>query len=322
MTRAEKSLFCFGYGYSCNFLGRALEQLPTQWELQGTTRDEERYRELKSHGVRPYLFNRHTPLPDAAYIMRNTTHLLISTPPDDDGDPSFIAHADTIKNLPNLEWIGYLSTTGVYGDRDGRSVDETAGVAPTSKRGTRRIKAEEQWLSLYKQYGLPVHIFRLAGIYGPGRCALDSVRAGIARRIHKRGHAFGRIHVEDIAGILMRSFCKPTPGEIFNVCDDLPAPSHSVIEYACDLLGQSPPPMIEFEDANLAPMTRSFYADNRRVRNHKVKDVLGLDLKYPDYKAGLQGCLDFENLTQQKSNSKADDDGKAGTAIPAIFKRN
>lgn len=290
----EKKLFCFGYGYTCDYLGYELEQRGG-WKISGTTRDPERQRALKERGIGSYIFDYEHPLADPLFFMEGATHLLISTPPDDEGDPAFLVHAHDILQIPTLEWIGYLSTTGVYGDRGGGDVDETSSIQPTSRRGTRRAKAEEQWLSLAEANNLPVHIFRLAGIYGPGRSALDSVRAGVARRINKPGHAFGRIHVEDIVNTLLASFKNPSPGEIYNVIDDMPAPSHEVIEYACNLLGRPPPPLIDFDEADLAPITRSFYMDNRRVKNHKIRNELGVNLKYPDYKAGLDGCLEAEN---------------------------
>lgn len=285
-------LFCFGYGYSAHYLGEALKKNNEQWRLSGTTRDKNRARALKQKSVNVHEFKRQTPLLDATSTLKSVTHLLISTPPDDDGDPAYLSHAIDIAKMPALKWVGYLSTTGIYGDRGGRWVNEKSGVTPTSRRGSRRAKAEEQWLSLHKTANLPVHIFRLAGIYGPNRSALDSVQAGIARRIYKPDHSFGRIHVEDIARILIQSFHSPAPGNIYNVCDDLPAPSHLVIEHACTLLNITPPPLIPFEDANLAPMTRSFYSENRRVRNDKIKCDLGVELKYKDYKLGLKGCLD------------------------------
>ncbi len=299
MPNQPLKLFCFGYGYCCDYLGHALSQLPREWEISGTTRDSERRSTLNERGVKAHLFDRQHPLVDPDFLLSETTHLLISTPPDDDGDPSFLIHGQDIAKLKNLQWVGYISTTGVYGDRDGRHTDETTETNPTSRRGSRRARAEEQWMSLHHQYGLPVHIFRLAGIYGPGRSALDSVRAGIARRINKKGHAFGRIHVEDIVGGLLHSFRQPTPGEIYNLCDGTPAPSHEVIAYACELLGKPPPPMIDFEDANLAPMTRSFYLENRRVSSQKIKETLGMTFKYPDFKAGLRGCLEAEQYAAQ-----------------------
>lgn len=298
MTGTNK-LFCFGYGYSCDYLGYALEQSsehsPAHWDLCGTSRNEERVAVLKQRGISAHLFDADHPLSDPLYFMDGVTHLLISTPPDDHGDPVFLAHAQEILKIPTLKWVGYLSTTGVYGDRNGEEVNEDSEIRPTSKRGSRRAKAEEQWMSLFKQHNLPLHIFRLSGIYGPGRSALDTVRAGIARRINKPGHAFGRIHVEDIAQILMASMQNPQPGEIYNVCDNTPAPSHKVIEYACDLLRRPPPPMVDFEDADLAPMTRSFYSENRRIRNDKIKQKLGVILKYPSYKEGLDACLEAED---------------------------
>ncbi len=314
MSDNTKKLFCFGYGYSCERLGQALNQLPSEWKISGTTRDDDRYNQLKEIGVKPHYFDNNRPLCDAAYTLQDATHLLISIPPDKNGDNAFRAHAEEISQLKNLEWIGYLSTTAVYGDRNGRWVDEESEISPSSQRGTRRAMAEEQWLSLYQNYGLPVHIFRLAGIYGPGRSAIDSVRAGIARRIHKRGHAFGRIHVDDIVGTLIKSFLNPQPGQIYNVCDNMPAPSHEVISFTCSLIGKKEPPLIDFEDANLAPITRSFYNDNRRTRNEKIKHELGVELKYPDYKTGLQGCLDHENIDKANGSETINK-----TKAPSIF---
>ena len=312
----SKKLFCFGYGYTCDYLGHALSQMPTDWSVHGTTRDPERQQALRGRGVEAHIFDESEVLTHARHILSDVTHLLISTPPGDDGDPAFLRYAHEISALKNLQWVGYLSTTGVYGDRDGCWVDETSEILPASRRGSRRAKAEEQWLSLYQAHGLPVHIFRLAGIYGPGRSALDSVRAGIARRIHKKGHAFGRVHVEDIVNVILKSIQSPHPGEVYNVCDDVAAPSHEVIEYACELLGRTPPPMVEFEDANLAPMTRSFYMENRRVRNEKIKRELGVELKYPDFKAGLRGCLEAEAFARETEKT-----GVQAGGVPSIFKK-
>ena len=253
--------------------------------------------------IKTFLFDFDTPLPDPIYMLRDVTHILISTPPTDNGDPTFIAHAHDMVKLPNLEWIGYLSTTGSYGDRDGGWVDETSYARPSTKRGSRRLKAEEQWLSLFHSHKLPVHIFRLAGIYGPGRSALDSVRSGVARRIDKPGHAFSRTHVEDIVQVLKASMDNPKAGEIYNVCDDAPAPSHEVIDYACQLLGIESPPLMPFDSVYLAPITQSFYADNKRIKNDKIKNDLGVVLKYPDYKTGLQGCLDAEGYAEEQVES-------------------
>ncbi len=289
----KKNLFCFGYGYSCDHLGYALNK-QGGWNLAGTTRDNDKRRQMKEHGIRSFLFDFDQPLEDPLLFLRDTTHLLISTPPDDEGDPAFRLHADDILQLKSLQWVGYLSSTAVYGDRDGAWVDENSERRPSSKRGSRRLKAEEQWLSLFRESGLPVHIFRLAGIYGPGRSALDSVRAGVARRINKPGHAFSRIHVEDIVQVLLASMEKSHPGQAYNLADDRAAPSYEVIEEACNLLGLTPPPLIPYDEADLAPITRSFYADNKRIKNDRIKAELEVALKYPTFKEGLKGCLDME----------------------------
>lgn len=293
MAQGEKRLFCFGYGYTCDYLGHDLQQTEG-WSVAGTTRDPQRKQVLKDRGVDAHLFDYEHPLSDPHKILQNTTHLLISTPPDDEGDPAFIAHAEDIAALSSLEWVGYLSTTGVYGGRNGEWVDETSEIRPSSKRGSRRALAEQQWKNLFQAHNLPLHIFRLSGIYGPGRSALDSVRAGIARRIDKPGHVFNRIHVEDIVQTLNASFARPDPGTVYNLSDDCPAPSHAVISCACALLGIAPPPLIPFEDADMAPIARSFYSDNKRILNSRIKEKLGVALKYPDYQSGLRGCLEAE----------------------------
>lgn len=295
-TGLPKKLFCFGYGYSCDYLGHELSKISDQsWVLCGTTRDNEKRVSLSGRGVQAHIFDFQKPLVDPSRVLAGTTHVLVSTPPSDEGDPSFLMHAADILNIPTLEWVGYLSTTGVYGDRQGEWVDEQTAVQPTSRRGVRRAQAEEQWFSLLQAHGVPVHIFRLAGIYGPGRSALDSVRAGVARRIDKPGQAFSRIHVEDIVQVLRASMERSDPGQIYNICDDHPAPSHEVIKHACEILGRPVPPLIPFAQADMAPMARSFYADNKRVRNDKMKSALGIALKYPSFKEGLQGCLEAEN---------------------------
>lgn len=291
-------LFCFGYGYCAEYLQRDLMR-EGGWRVSGTTRDSERKAELRAQGVQASVFDPLMPLPDPLYTLRDVTHLLISTPPDDQGDPVFMTHAEDIARLKNLQWVGYLSTTGAYGDRNGGVVDENTKPHPTTQRGSRRYKAEEQWLSLLHAAQVPVHIFRLAGIYGPTRSALDSVRSGIARRIHKPGHAFNRIHIDDITQVLRASIASPQAGHIYNVCDDHPAPSHEVIDYACKLLGYTSPPLIEFDRVDMAPITRSFYKDNKRVSNEKIKTDLGVILRYPTFKEGLRACYDAEDCPSE-----------------------
>jgi nucleoside-diphosphate-sugar epimerase len=216
---------------------------------------------------------------------------LISVPPDAEGDPVLAEHAHDIAALRGLRWLGYLSTTGVYGDRGGGRVDEDSALAPSSERGRRRVAAEAGWLDLHRRQGVPVHIFRLAGIYGPGRSALDTVREGRAQRIDKPGQVFSRIHVADLAAVLRASMARPDPGAIYNVCDDDPAPPEAVIAHACALLGVEPPPLVPFDTADLSPTGRSFYDDNKRVSNRRLKEVLGVTLAYPSYKDGLQALL-------------------------------
>jgi nucleoside-diphosphate-sugar epimerase len=269
-------LFCFGFGYSA----RALAQRLTQqgWSVIGTAREPQ-----DASLVR---FDRDHPLSTGALI--GVTHLLVSIPPDATGDPTLGgARAALLAGNSTLVWVGYLSTTGVYGNTDGALVDETSPLAPTSDRARRRVAAEEAWLALKRDHGLPVHIFRLAGIYGPGRSVLDEVRDGTARRIVKPGHLFSRIYVEDIATVLAASIAKPNPGAIYNVCDDLPAEPAEVVTFAAGMLDAPVPPEIPFEKAELSPMAASFWADHRRVSNDKIKNELGVRLAYPNYRDGL-----------------------------------
>lgn len=288
-----RRLFCFGLGYTAQFLIRALRE-QGGWSFAGTTRDLQKSRELRSQGISTFLFDDENPMVDPRYALFGATHILVSTPPDGTGDPVLDHHELEFENLPALQWLGYFSTTGVYGNRDGNWVDEKTETRPSSIRGTRRLRAEHEWEELAKRYNLPLHIFRLAGIYGPGRSALDSVRAGIARRLLKHGHVFNRIHVEDIVQTVIASINQPNPGAIYNLADDEPCASHEVIAYASQLLDVPAPPLISIEEANLAPITQSFYSDNKRVSNKRIKTELGVTLRYPDFRAGLEGCQKWE----------------------------
>jgi nucleoside-diphosphate-sugar epimerase len=281
-------LFCFGLGYSATVLARRLAA--QGWRIAGTTTSPARRDELATLGFTVEVSDRATMLADAASLLAGTTHLLSSVPPDDAGDPVLDVHRAAIAALP-LAWAGYLSTTGVYGDTGGAIVDETAPLRPTGARGRRRVAAEAAWRALAATAGPPLHIFRLAGIYGPGRSALDAVRAGAAKRIAKPGQLFSRIHVEDIASVLEASMARPRPGAVYNVCDDDPAPPAAVTEYACALLGAPLPPVVSLEEAGLSPMARSFWDDNRRVDNSRLKRELGVALRYQDYRSGLRAIL-------------------------------
>jgi nucleoside-diphosphate-sugar epimerase len=279
-------LFCFGLGFSAGALARRL--LAQGWRVTGTCRDTARAAELQQLGIAPVVFDRAHPIADLDRHLAAATHLLSSVPPDAAGDPVLDMHGAAIaRAAQHLAWIGYLSTTGVYGDRGGGWVDEDSALTPTGPRGRRRLEAERAWLAL----PLPAHLFRLAGIYGPGRSALDTVRSGKARRVVKPGQVFSRIHVDDIVAVLLASIARPAPGTAYNVCDDDPADPAAVIAFASDLLGVAPPPEVPFAEAALSPMARSFYDDNKRVRNDRIKHALGVTLRYPSYREGLRALL-------------------------------
>ncbi len=287
----NKRIFCFGLGYTATALA---ERLAMQgWCIAGTHRNPGDHAGARGAQTEIFRFDRGRPLSDPSAALAGTTHLLSSVPPDEAGDPVLDHHAPDIAGLPDLEWAGYLSTTGVYGDRGGGEVDEDSTRAATSQRGERRIAAEDSWMSLWRAHRVPVHLFRLAGIYGPGRNALETVRQGRARRIHKPGQIFGRIHRDDIVATLLASMDRPNPGAAYNLSDDEPAPPDAVIAYACELLGVAPPPPEDFEAIKdtLSPMARSFYGENKRVANSRIKEELGIRLKWPTYREGLRGLL-------------------------------
>jgi nucleoside-diphosphate-sugar epimerase len=283
-------LFCFGFGYTARTLARRLAA--EGWIIGGTCRTESKATALRAPGFAVEVFDRDHPLPREA--LDGVTHLLVSVPPDAAGDPVLAVHGEDIAEIEGLRWLGYLSTTGVYGDRGGGWVDETAELSPSGERGRRRVGAEGGWLELWHRRGVPVHIFRLAGIYGPGRSPFEALRAGTAKRIDKPGQVFSRIHVEDLACALAASISHPRPGAVYNVCDDDPAAPEAVVAYAATLLGVPAPPLVPFEAAGLSPMALSFYDDNKRVSNRLIKNELGVTLRYPDYRAGLAAILGEE----------------------------
>ncbi|MDA0704531.1 MAG: SDR family oxidoreductase, partial [Proteobacteria bacterium] len=286
-------LFCFGLGYSATALADAL--LAEGWTAAGTARTEEACAALRARGIDAHRYAPDHPLADTAAALAGATHLLNSVPPDADGDPVLRDCGATIAARADLAWVGYLSTTGVYGDRGGGWVDEDSARDPSGERGARRVAAEDAWLGLWRESNLPIHLFRLAGIYGPGRNALRTVRDGRARRLIKPGQVFSRIHLADIVATLRASIARPAPGRAYNLCDDEAAPPQDVIAYACTLLGIAPPPEEAFDADRLSPMGRSFYADNKRVRNDRIKAELGVVLAYPDYRQGLQALFDSKS---------------------------
>lgn len=281
---SQNHLFCFGLGYSASKFAKSL--LNEGWRVSGTHRSMEKCEAERTNGITAHLFDEEIPLSNI-WDMQTVTHVLISIPPGVDGDIVLKHHLGDLQQLPHLQWIGYLSTTGVYGDHQGAWVDETSELLAKTPRTMARVKAEQEWLSS----SLPVHIFRLAGIYGSGRNALEQLKQGTAKRIDLPDQYFSRIHTDDIIQILQASIIKPNPPSIYNCCDDLPVPQAEVITYAASLLGLTPPPFIKLENANLSEMAISFYQQNKRVKNDKIKKELGVTLLYPSYKEGLAAAL-------------------------------
>ncbi|MEQ8228811.1 MAG: SDR family oxidoreductase [Rhodospirillales bacterium] len=281
-------LFCFGLGFSALTLARRLRA--DGWTVAGTCRTSGAQTDLSAQGIQAYVFDGTAPLSeDAAQALRQADHLLISIPPGPEGDPALIQSAELMRQAaPSLRWAGYLSTTGVYGDTDGAEVTEKSPLNPSSPRSEYRVAAERAWLDLTAE-GLPIHVFRLAGIYGPGRSVLDQLRKGTAHRVDKPGHRFSRIHVEDIAGVLEASMARPNPGAVYNVCDDAPAAQSDVIAFGAALMDKEPPLAVPFTQAaqSMSPMALTFWRDNRIVSNARIKQELGATLSYPTYREGL-----------------------------------
>jgi nucleoside-diphosphate-sugar epimerase len=282
MAELTFTLLCFGLGYSAEVLAQRL--LGRGWRIVGTSRKPEKRRELEAKGFTMHPFDRHHALPASAFA--GVTHVLTSIAPDEAGDPVLDLHGNDLR-AAGLAWAGYLGTTAVYGDRAGDWVDETTPIDPTLARADRRARAEAAWLASR----LPTHIFRLAGIYGPGRNPFVNLKTGTARRIVKPGQVFSRIHVEDIATVLEASIEQPNPGQVYNVCDDEPAPPQDVVAHAAALMDVAPPPEQDYATAELSPMARTFYQDNRRVRNERIKTELGVRLAFPSYREGLLALL-------------------------------
>ena len=283
------TLLSIGHGFSARALAKRL--IPQGWTVIGTTRSPEKAEALRAEGVEPIVWPGEAIEP----ALERATHLLTSVSPTDDGDPVLLASADAIAaQASRIQWAGYLSTTGVYGDHQGAWVDENTPLTPSTRRGRLRVSAEADWQALAARSGLPLHIFRLAGIYGPGRGPFAKVRNGTARRIIKPGQVFSRIHVDDIAAVLEASINRPCSGGIYNLCDDDPAPPQDVIAHAATLLGLPIPPETPFDEAEMSPMAKSFYAESKRVRNDRIKTELGVTLKHPDYRSGLAACLQDE----------------------------
>jgi len=280
-------LFIFGTGFSSKAF---VEEVRDQFDwIGGTTRSSDKMEALRTLGVEPFLFDGNSQGDGVTEALKQATHILVSIAPNEAGDPVLNQYANEIAGA-KPRWIGYLSTVGVYGNHDGAWVDEDTPLNPVSKRSVQRVAAEEAWLAFAEQNDLPVQIFRLSGIYGPGRNAFENFRKGTARRLVKPGQVFNRIHVADIAGALKAAMTKPST-RVFNVTDDEPAPPQDVVAFAAELLGVEAPPEIPFETADLTPMARSFYGENKRVSNQRLKDELGFTFRYPDYRVALKALL-------------------------------
>ncbi|MBM3543137.1 MAG: SDR family oxidoreductase [Alphaproteobacteria bacterium] len=283
-------LFAFGLGFSAQALAERLAR--RGFEIAGTARDPGNVVKLDAQGYAVTRFAGEKGNAALPKLLQGTTHLLLSIPPGAEGDPVLAHYRDELAALTSLQWIGYLSTVGVYGDQDGNWVDETTVPKPNNARTEARVEAERAWLGFGEAAGVPVQIFRLAGIYGPGRCVFDKLRDGTARRIRKGNQVFSRIHVEDIARVLEASIARPRAGAIYNVADDEPAAPGDVVAYAADMMGMKPPPEVPFEEADLTPMARSFYEGSRRIGNARIKSELGVTLRYPTYREGLAALME------------------------------
>ena len=276
-------LFCFGYGYSAESLSRRLS--PRDIVVAGTRTS---LSEAPEPGVELAAYKGELPSAEVCRLLAGTTHLLVSIPPDLEGDVVLRHYREDIAALGDLVWIGYLSTVGVYGNHNGAWVDEDSATRPASERSLRRLQAEQAWRDFRRGTSRRVEIFRLSGIYGPGRSVVDNLKAGTARRIVKPGQVFNRIHVDDIARVLAAAIDKDTGHAVYNVSDDEPAPPQDVVAYAAELLGLPVPPALPFEAAGLNAMAASFWAESKRVRNTRIRADLGVELLYPTYREGLR----------------------------------
>ena len=284
----HKHMLFLGYGFCAETLAPHLQA--QGFALSATCRDRQKASHLKEQGMTPLLL---TNAPVDAAALAGVTHVLVSAPPTLAGE-QLLPLFETALWAQNggIDWLGYLSTTGVYGDHAGAWIDEDTPPGPLGARGQRRVEAEQAWLDLGAAADIGVHLFRLAGIYGPYRNQLSAVKNGTARRINKPGQVFSRIHVDDIAQVLTASIARPQAGRAYSLCDDEPAPPQDVVAFAAQLLGLDPPPLVDFEEAELSDMARSFYSENKRIANARIKTELGVTLAYPDYRIGLTALFE------------------------------
>lgn len=283
------NLFVFGLGFSArHFIETERARFGT---VRATVTEPARAESLAAEtGFSVRAFGPESDDPRIAHDLTDTDILLVSAPPGQDGDTALNRYRETIAGS-RIGWIGYLSTIGVYGDQGGAWIDETTPATPKSARSRDRLAVEEAWLALGAETGKAVQVFRLSGIYGPGRNPIVKLREGRTQRIVKRDQVFNRIHLADIAATLAASIARPRAGAVYNVTDDEPAPPQTVIEHAAALTGLPLPPAVDFETARLSPMARSFYGENKRVRNRLIREELGVDLTYPTYREGLAALV-------------------------------
>lgn len=290
-SAVDRHLFCFGCGYTARRLAKRF--MASGGTVSGTARSPEGVSELKSLSIDAHLFDGSAPLP--ASTFEGVTDLLCSIPPDEHGNDGVLSlHKDTLTALLDLRWAALLSTTGVYGDTGGEWVDEHAPLNPMNTRAARRVAAEKVWLAWGKEKQTPVQVFRLPGIYGPGRTPFARLRAGKAQRIYKPNHVFNRIHLDDIVSALLLGMQHPNRGPVFNLADNEPAPADDVLAYAAKLIGLPAPPRVPIDQAALSPMAQSFYAESKRVSTAFAREQLGFVPRFPSYREGLAASLEEE----------------------------
>ncbi len=288
-------LFCFGLGYVARALCRELRAIG--FRVAGTSRTPAKIPILERDGIEAHLFDGARPIEDAERALAGTTHLLVSVPPGEGGDVVLLRHREHLASLDRLAWAGYISSTGVYGDHDGGWVDETTEPRPGNARAVARLEAERLWLAFARTNRWALAVFRVAAIYGPGRSALNRLRAGLAQRIQAPGHVGSRAHLDDIVGTLRASIDQPRAFKVYNVADDQPAAPEDLITFAAELLGVDPPSPVRLDDPRVSDGVRRFFRDRRRVSNRRIKEDLGVVLRHPSYRDGLRAIYEAERET-------------------------
>jgi len=285
------NVFFFGMGYSSLATARAIHSsIDTDIPIAGTRRNLDNAEAFADAAYRLHIFDGQSPGRTLNEDLKRASHVILSIPPDERGDPALDFHRETLDAAKDLEWLGYFSTVGVYGDFGGAWVDESAPTRPLNARSQVRVEVEQQWRDYAAKRGVPLLVLRLAGIYGPGRSAFDRLRDGTARRIIKPNQVFNRIHVEDIGRMTQLAAEQRLDGT-FNLGDDEPAPPQDLVTYAAELMGVPAPPDTPFATAQMTEMARSFYSDNKRVSNKAIKAALGTELLYPTYREGLDAIF-------------------------------